>query len=178
MPLCTPEQLRDMMRSVPEFPVPGILFRDITPLLSDTAALRSLVVAMAKLAPQDYTHIASIEARGFILGGALAQHLGKGFVPVRKPGKLPADTISEEYGLEYGKGTLELHSDAVPPGSRIWVIDDLLATGGTLAAACKLVERIGGEIAGVSVLVELEGLNGWDVLPGYGHSSVFTMSAN
>ncbi len=166
------------MRSVPDFPVPGILFRDITPLLGDPASMRSMVARMAEHAPGDFSHIASIEARGFILASAHASLLHKGFVPVRKPGKLPSDTISESYGLEYGQGTLEIHRDAVEPGTRVWLIDDLLATGGTLAAACRLLERLDGEVAALTVLVELDGLDGWSALQGYPSSSVFTMPSS
>lgn len=165
------------MRSIPDFPIPGIMFRDITTLIGDPEALKSAVLQMASHAPADFSHVASIEARGFILGGALATHLGKAFVPVRKPGKLPASTLSREYGLEYGKGILEMHKDAVAPGSKVWVVDDLLATGGSIEAACKLVEEAGGVIAGLTVMIELEGLNGWNGLSRYEHSSLFTMEA-
>ena len=172
-----PEQLRERMRSVPDFPIPGILFRDITTVVGDSHALRSAVSLMANLAPSNFSHIAAIEARGFILGSALAVQMNKGFVPIRKQGKLPAETISLEYGLEYGKGMLEIHKDAVEDGTKVWVVDDLIATGGSLEAACKLIEGVGGKVAGVTVMVELDGLDGWKPLSAYEHGSVFHMDA-
>ena len=170
-------QLRSMMRSVPDFPVKGITFRDITPVLADADALASAVGLMAEMVPGDVTHVAGVEARGFVFGAALATRLGKGFVPVRKKGKLPAATVSEEYGLEYGKGVLEVHADAISPGDRVWLTDDLLATGGTLEAAARLIEGIGGVVAGITVMVELTGLDGWSRLGGYPHASLFRMEA-
>lgn len=171
------EQLRGLMRSVPDFPVQGITFRDITTLIGDPEGLGSVVSLMAEMAPADYSHIASVEARGFIIGGALADRLGKAFVPVRKKGKLPAETVAREYDLEYGKGVLEIHRDAVGKGDRVWVVDDLLATGGSLAAACALIENIGGVVAGIGVMIELEGLDGWSALPGHEGRSLFKMDA-
>ena len=176
-PQLDPGQLRDRMRSVPDFPIPGITFRDITTIIGDPVALKSAVLLMAGLAPENFTHVASIEARGFIIGSALAVHCGKAFVPVRKQGKLPAETVSREYGLEYGKGVLEIHKDALDAGSRVWVVDDLLATGGSLEAACMLVEEVGGTVAAISVMIELEGLDGWASLSKYEHDSLFSMEA-
>jgi adenine phosphoribosyltransferase len=153
------ELLKPHIRDIPDFPIPGILFRDITTLLGNGAIFRTTIDAMAK----PYSNIAKvviIESRGFILGTPIAYNLGAGVVPVRKPGKLPYETLSETYALEYGTNELQIHSDAILPGERILIVDDLLATGGTVAATIKLVQRLGGEIVGVSVLAELTGLNG------------------
>ncbi len=174
----TPDQLRDMVHSVPDFPKLGVMFRDIMPLFADARALASMIKHMAKLAPQEFDCIAGIEARGFLLGVALAMELGKSFVPLRKPGKLPAGKLSESYGLEYGQSTLEVHKEALRnSGSRVWIVDDLLATGGTLEAACKLVEGIGGTVVGITVLIELTGLDGWKALGDYPHGALFEMDA-
>lgn len=151
--------LKPHIRTVPNFPVPGIMFRDITTLLADGDLFRSAVDAMA--AP--YTNIDKvvvIESRGFILGTPIAYVLGAGVVPVRKPGKLPAATLSESYALEYGTNELQIHTDAIEPGERVLIVDDLLATGGTLDATIKLVERLEGDIAGITVLAELTALSG------------------
>ncbi|MFC4729660.1 adenine phosphoribosyltransferase [Coralloluteibacterium thermophilus] len=150
-----------LLRDVPDFPRPGIRFCDISPLLADAAGLRAAVeslVAPWRPAPPDL--VAGIESRGFILGAAAATLLGCGFVPVRKPGKLPAEVLHETYALEYGSDRLEVHADAARPGQRVLLVDDVLATGGTLAAARRLVERLGATLAGAAVLVELEGLGG------------------
>ena len=146
----------DLIRDVPDFPLPGILFKDITPVLADAGAFADAVHAMA--APWRETSldaVVGVEARGFILGAALARELQVGFVPVRKPGKLPAHTLSLDYGLEYGRDRLEIHADAMPAGARVLVVDDVLATGGTLKAAVQLVEQQGGVVVGTGVLVEL-----------------------
>lgn len=146
----------DLLRDIPDFPQPGILFKDITPVLADGGAFAEAVAAMA--APWRDIRldaVVGVEARGFILGAALARELGVGFVPVRKPGKLPAHTLSLDYGLEYGRDRLEIHADALPAGARVIVIDDVLATGGTLKAAVQLVERQGALVVGTGVLVEL-----------------------
>ncbi len=155
------EGLRSLIREIPDFPREGIAFKDITPLLADAAALRAAVAGLAELArPLAVDCIIAAEARGFLLGPALAGELEAGFVLARKPGKLPYETISAEYLLEYGSGTLEIHSDAVAAGRRVLIHDDLLATGGTAAALCELVEQLGGEVVGCNFLVELAFLDG------------------
>jgi adenine phosphoribosyltransferase len=153
--------LRHYVRAIPDFPREGILFRDITPLLLDAAALDAAVVALAELVdgpPVDF--VVAAEARGFILGAALAREIGAGFVPARKPGKLPAETVSAEYTLEYGLDALEVHADALAHGARVLLHDDLLATGGTAGALCELVSGLGAEIVGAAFLVELRALGG------------------
>lgn len=146
----------DLLRDIPDFPQPGILFKDITPVLADAGAFAEAVAAMA--APWRGIRldaVVGVEARGFILGAALARELDVGFVPVRKPGKLPAQTLSLDYGLEYGRDRLEIHADAISVGARVIVVDDVLATGGTLKAAVQLAERQGALVVGNGVLVEL-----------------------
>jgi adenine phosphoribosyltransferase len=159
---CSPPlDLRQYVRAIPDFPREGILFRDITPLLLDAAALDAAVAALAELVdgtPVDF--VVAAEARGFILGAALARELGAGFVPARKPGKLPAETVSAEYTLEYGLDALEVHADALAHGARVLLHDDLLATGGTAGALCELVSGLGAEIVGSTFLVELSSLGG------------------
>jgi adenine phosphoribosyltransferase len=153
--------LRAFIRDIPDFPRPGIVFRDISPLLLDARALDGVVSALAALAaPLTIDFVVAPEARGFILGGALARQLGAGFVPARRPGKLPHQTISAEYALEYGVNALEVHADALAGGSRVLVHDDLLATGGTAAALCELVEELGGQVAACAFLIELSFLGG------------------
>jgi len=153
--------LRAFIRDIPDFPRPGIVFRDITPLLLDAAALDAAVSGLAaRVTPTDVDYIVAAEARGFILGAALARQLGAGFVPARKPGKLPAETVSAEYALEYGLDALEVHADALAHGARVLVHDDLLATGGTAGALCDLVAGLGAEIVGCAFLVELCFLEG------------------
>jgi adenine phosphoribosyltransferase len=162
------ELLRARIRDIPDFPKPGIVFRDITPLLLDAEALRVAVQKLAEWArPREVDYVVAAEARGFILGAALARELGVGFIPARKPGKLPHATVSAEYILEYGVDALEVHSDALAHGERVLIHDDLLATGGTARALCDLVEGLGGEIAGLGFLVELGFLEGRDRLAGY-----------
>jgi adenine phosphoribosyltransferase len=154
-------RLRGLIREIPDFPKPGISFKDITPLLADPDALADAVRMLADYArPLGVDCVVAAEARGFLLGPALAVELGAGFVLARKPGKLPYETVSAEYLLEYGSGQLELHTDAVHSGKRVLVHDDLLATGGTAEALCELVEQLGGEIVGCGFLVELAFLNG------------------
>jgi adenine phosphoribosyltransferase len=160
------EALRAKVRDVADFPQPGILFRDITPLLADPSSFRAVVDAMA--APfAGVSAVVAIESRGFILGAPVAYTLGAGLVPVRKVGRLPAATLREEYALEYGTNTVEVHSDALRPGERVLIVDDLLATGGTVRAAVNLVERLGAEVVGITVLAELAFLNGRQLLQGY-----------
>ena len=153
--------LRALIRDIPDFPKPGILFKDITPLMADPDALAQVVRGLADYArPLEVECVLAAEARGFLLGPALALALGTGFALARKPGKLPHETVSAEYQLEYGLDRLELHSDAIRPGARVLVHDDLLATGGTARALCELVEKAGAEVAGCSFLVELQTLGG------------------
>jgi len=160
-PSASRHELASKIRSVPGFPKPGIVFRDITTLLKDP---HSLAMAADLLASQyqgeSLQKVVCVESRGFILGALLADRLGCGFVPIRKHGKLPAPTLAEEYALEYGKDSIEIHQDAIEAGDRVLIHDDLLATGGTAAAACRLVERLGGKIAGLAFLIELSFLNG------------------
>ena len=154
-------RLRALIREIPDFPRPGIAFKDITPLLADPRALAESVRGLAARArPLRVDCVVAAEARGFLLGPALALELDAGFVLARKPGKLPYETVSSEYLLEYGAGELELHTDAVRDGTRVLVHDDLLATGGTAAALCELVEQLGGEVVGCGFLIELTFLNG------------------
>ncbi|MFM8954119.1 MAG: adenine phosphoribosyltransferase [Planctomycetaceae bacterium] len=149
------------IRPIPDFPKPGILFRDITPLLADAAAFAEAIVRMAEpWRGAGLDAIAAVEARGFLFAGPLALSLDVGVIPVRKPGKLPADTITHEYDLEYGRDRLEMHAGVLRPGSRVLVVDDVLATGGTAAACMRLVERAGGIVAGAVFLVEIEPLGG------------------
>jgi adenine phosphoribosyltransferase len=162
-----PADLRSLIRDIPDFPKPGINFKDITPLMADAAALAEAVTLLAAYArPLQVDCVVAAEARGFLLGPALALELGAGFALARKPGKLPYETVSAEYLLEYGAGTLELHTDAVASGKRVLVHDDLLATGGTAAALCELVEQLGGEVVGCGFLIELGFLDGRERLGG------------
>jgi adenine phosphoribosyltransferase len=154
-------QLRALVRDIPDFPTPGIVFKDITPLLLDPAALDLAVSALAEqAAPLSVDYVVAAEARGFILGAALARELQAGFVPARRPGKLPHRTVSAQYSLEYGINALEVHADALSGGARVLVHDDLLATGGTARALCELVEGLGGEVVGCVFLIELSFLDG------------------
>ena len=160
--------LKRYIRDIPDFPKPGILFRDITPLLKEPVAFRQAVDALAhRYGPQDVDVVIGIESRGFLLAAPLAYRLGKMLVPVRKVGKLPFETHRVAYALEYGSDAVEVHTDAISNGQRVLVVDDLLATGGTMAAAARLVERAGGEVAGLAVLVELTELSGRKRLRGY-----------
>jgi adenine phosphoribosyltransferase len=156
-----------LIRDIPDFPKPGILFKDITPILGDADAFAEAVDALTDRARRFAPDlVVGIESRGFLFGTPMALALGVGFAPVRKLGKLPYETIAEEYALEYGTNTVEMHRDAVRPGQRVVIVDDLLATGGTAAAAAALVERLGGTVAGYTFLVELGFLRGRDRLPG------------
>lgn len=161
------ETLRKFIRDVPDFPQPGIVFKDITPLLADKATFKLVVDTVCSRwvqSPPDL--VAAIEARGFIPGGAVARALGAGFVPIRKPGKLPWKTVSQDYQLEYGTDQLQVHEDAVKPGQTVLIVDDVLATGGTAAAAVELIRKLGGVVLGVHVLIELSFLEGRRKLPG------------
>jgi adenine phosphoribosyltransferase len=169
------DRLRSLVRDVPDFPKPGILFKDITPLLADAEALRDATSRMA--APYREARIdrvVGIESRGFILGAVVARELGVGFIPVRKPNKLPASKTSIEYALEYGTDTLEVHDDACDRAARVLVVDDVLATGGTARVTCELMERIGAQVVGLSFLVVLEFLKGRERLPGRRIETVLT----
>ena len=154
-------KLTDYIRSIPDFPKPGILFRDITPLLASPAALGRTVAELAEhFRDAKIDVIAAAEARGFLFAAPLALELQAALVPIRKPGKLPYETLSLTYDLEYGTDTLEIHTDAIPPGANVLVVDDLLATGGTIEACCRMVEQAGGIVAGCAFVIELVGLNG------------------
>ncbi len=161
-------RLEDYIQDIPDFPKPGIVFKDITPLFLDPEALRFTVDLLAEMAREwEVDYVVSAEARGFVLGAAVAVAAGAGFVLARKPGKLPRDVSSVEYALEYGVDALEVHSDAIRDGSRVMVHDDLLATGGTAGALCGLVEQAGGVVAGCAFVIELAFLNGREQLGGY-----------
>lgn len=156
-----------MIREIPDFPQAGILFRDITPLLGDPQGFHAAVdLFVDRFRDARVDHVVGVEARGYMFAAPLAYALGAGFVPVRKPGKLPSTKYTEEYTLEYGTNSLEIHDDALIPGKRVVVVDDLLATGGTIAATLRLLERMGAEIVGVAVLIELRALGGRAALPG------------
>lgn len=162
------DELKKLIREVPDFPKPGILFYDITTVLKDKSGFRRIIEALTEqIRPYGADAVLGIEARGFIFAPALAYNLGAGFVPVRKPKKLPAATERISYELEYGVDTLEIHKDAVKPGARIVIADDLLATGGTSLATVRLAEKLGGNVVAVSFVIELEALKGRDRLSGY-----------
>ncbi|HEV3086836.1 MAG TPA: adenine phosphoribosyltransferase [Candidatus Elarobacter sp.] len=160
-------QIESLIRAIPDFPIPGILFRDITPLLADRAGFKATIdLFVQQYKDANVEAVVGIEARGYMLGAPVAYALGAGFVPVRKPGKLPGEKYSEEYALEYGTNTLEIHADAVGHGHRVLVVDDLLATGGTIAATLRLLEKLGANVVGTAVLIELEALKGRAALSG------------
>jgi adenine phosphoribosyltransferase len=160
--------LARLVRSIPDFPIKGILFRDITTLIRDGEALQETIDTMVEhYIDTDIDAIVGIEARGWIFGAPLAYELGAGFVPVRKPSKLPAEKVSVSYSLEYGTNTLEMHKDAIAPGTKVLIVDDLLATGGSARAACQLIEKLGGQVVGLAFLIELVDLHGRDKLKGY-----------
>jgi adenine phosphoribosyltransferase len=160
--------LRKSIRDIPDFPKPGVTFKDITPLLADPVAFSTAVDAIVvSFGRGTIDKVVGIEARGFIIAAPVAYHFGAGFVPLRKPGKLPYETVSEPYELEYGTEALELHTDAFGPGDRVLIVDDVLATGGTARAACNLVEQAGGKVAGLAFVIELEFLNGREKLSNY-----------
>jgi adenine phosphoribosyltransferase len=161
------DRVRQSLRAIPDYPKPGILFQDITPVLRDGPLLRDVVAEMCRpFRDSSVTHVLGIEARGFILGGAVAAALGAGFVPARKPGKLPWERVTESYDLEYGTDSLEAHRDAWPQGSRVLVVDDVLATGGTARAAGQLARGLGAELVGWSFLLEIGALRGHERLQG------------
>ncbi len=164
-------ELKSLVRTIPDYPKQGIMFRDITTLLQDAEGLERAVRELAKpYITSRIAKIAGIEARGFILGGAMAVELGAGFVPIRKKGKLPFEVVGHDYELEYGSDRVEMHVDAIKPGERVLVVDDLVATGGTAEAACRLVEAVGGTVAGVCFLVDLPDLGGRKRIEALGHT--------
>jgi adenine phosphoribosyltransferase len=161
-------KLKQSIRDIPDYPKPGIIFKDITTLLKDPALFsQSIDLLYQRVRHISIDMVAAVESRGFIFGAVLAQRLQAGFIPVRKPGKLPAEVISEEYALEYGTDRLEMHKDALSAGNSVLIVDDLLATGGTARAACKLVERSGANVAALLFLIELDFLNGRQLLENY-----------
>lgn len=167
------KKIEEYVRSIPDFPEPGIIFRDVTSILQDPDGLKlSIDLIQEKLEGLDFDVVAGTESRGFIFGVPVAYNLNKAFVPVRKKGKLPCETVSREYDLEYGTAAIEIHKDAIKPGQKVVVIDDLIATGGTIEAAIKLIEELGGEVIKVVFLMELAGLKGREKLQGYDVESV------
>ena len=169
------KELKDYVVSIPDFPEPGIIFRDITSILQDAEGLHMAIDQLQEaLKGVEFDVIAGTESRGFIFGMPLAYNLGKPFVPVRKKGKLPRETIEETYDLEYGTATIEIHKDAVKPGQKVVLVDDLIATGGTIKAAAKLIERLGGEVVKMVFVMELAGLEGRKLLEGYDVFSAMT----
>ncbi len=163
------KELKDYVRTIPDYPQPGIMFRDVTSVLQDADGLHAAIDAMQELvgSPDDVDVIVGTESRGFIFGMPIAYNLHKPFVLVRKAGKLPCETISREYDLEYGTATVEMHKDSIKPGQRVAIVDDLIATGGTIEAAIKMVEELGGKVVRVVFLMELAGLKGREKLAGY-----------
>lgn len=173
------DRIAKAIRSIPDFPKQGIVFKDITPVLRDPELFAATVRMMAtNYKGRQVDAIAAVDARGFIVGGALAYELGVGFVPIRKAGKLPWDTVSAEYALEYGSNTVEMHADGVKEGENVVLVDDLLATGGTAGAAASLIEKLGGRIVGIEFMIELTFLNGRKVLNGYPVNSIIKVNAN
>lgn len=161
-------QIQDYIRSIENYPIEGVTFRDITPILQNGPVFQETIKEMANLVKDlDFDKVAGVEARGFIVGAPLATLLGKGFIPIRKPGKLPYEKVAQEYDLEYGSDSIEIHTDSVKKGERILLVDDLLATGGTSKAACKLIERLGGQLVSCLFLIELEDLPGRKALEEY-----------
>lgn len=167
------KKIEEYVRSIPDFPEPGIVFRDVTSILQDPEGLHlSIDLIQEKLEGIDFDVVAGTESRGFIFGVPVAYNLHKAFVPVRKKGKLPCETVTQEYDLEYGTAAIEIHRDSIKPGQKVVIIDDLIATGGTVEAAIRLIEGLGGEVVKVVFLMELEGLNGRRKLSGYDVDSV------
>lgn len=170
------DRLRAVIRTVRDFPTAGVVFRDITPLLADGSAFRTAVDGLVETFKGERIDVvAGVESRGFVFGGAVAYVLGAGFVPVRKQGRLPRRTLSVAYQLEYGEAVLEIHADAIEPGQHVLIVDDVLATGGTAAATIRLVEQLGGMVAGIAFLVELAELGGAARLHGHPHTSLITL---
>ena len=164
----TADRLRDRIRDVPDFPKEGIVFKDITPLLADPVAFSSVIdETVVHFGRGQVDKVVGMEARGFIIAAPVAYHFGAGFVPVRKAGKLPHEVEAEEYALEYGSATLEIHKDAIRPGERVLIVDDVLATGGTAKATANLIERLGGKVVGIACLIELSFLNGRKTISDY-----------
>lgn len=169
------KELKDYVISIPDFPEPGIIFRDITGILQSAEGLHMAIDQLQKeLDGVEFDLIAGAEARGFIFGMPLAYNLGKPFIPVRKKGKLPRETVQQTYDLEYGTATIEIHKDAIKPGQKVVLVDDLIATGGTIKAAANLIESLGGEVVKILFVMELAGLNGRKVLEGYDVSAAIT----
>jgi adenine phosphoribosyltransferase len=167
------ENIKKTIRTIPHFPMKGIMFRDITTLLKDANAFKETIDALVeRYRYQSFDVVAGIESRGFIIAGVIAYLLGKGFIPIRKPGKLPAETYRVDYELEYGNDAIEMHKDSVNQGSRVLIVDDLLATGGTMKAACEIVEKAGGIVVECAFIVDLPDLKGRDKLKDY---QVFTL---
>ena len=169
------KKMEEYIRCIPDFPEPGIMFRDVTSVLQDAEGLKLAIDSMIKILDGvDFDVVAGTESRGFIFGVPVAYAMGKAFVPVRKKGKLPCETVSEKYALEYGFAEIEMHKDSIKPGQKVVLIDDLIATGGTIEAAIKLVERLGGEVVKIVCLMELAGLEGRRNLEGYDFEAVVT----
>ena len=169
------KKMEEYIRCIPDFPEPGIMFRDVTSVLQDAEGLKLALASMIKILDGvDFDVVAGTESRGFIFGVPVAYAMGKAFVPVRKKGKLPCETVSEKYALEYGFAEIEMHKDSIKPGQKVVLIDDLIATGGTIEAAIKLVERLGGEVVKIVCLMELAGLEGRRKLEGYDFEAVVT----
>lgn len=171
----TKEQLAGLIRDVPDFPAPGVLFKDITPLIASPGGLAKAVEALVRLSPSEVDTVLGVEARGFVFASPVALSLGAGFVPVRKPGKLPAEIIEAKYDLEYGSESLAIHADALAPGDRVLLVDDVLATGGTIGAAADLIRSTGAELVGVTVLIELNHLGGRQRLAEQGITDVVSV---
>lgn len=169
------KKMEEYIRCIPDFPEPGIMFRDVTSVLQDAEGLKLAIDSMIKILDGvDFDVVAGTESRGFIFGVPVAYAMGKAFIPVRKKGKLPCETVSEKYALEYGFAEIEMHKDSIKPGQKVVLIDDLIATGGTIEAAIKLVERLGGEVVKIVCLMELAGLEGRRKLEGYDFEAVVT----
>lgn len=173
------KKVEDYVRSIPDFPEPGIIFRDVTTILQDADGLRLAVDGLVEMLKDvEYDVVAGPESRGFIFGVPVAYAEHKGFVPIRKPGKLPCETISEKYDLEYGSAEIEIHKDAIKPGQKVVIVDDLIATGGTTEAMIKLIERLGGEVVKICFVMELEGLKGREKLKDYPVESIIIYEGN
>jgi adenine phosphoribosyltransferase len=169
------DAIERLSRVIPDFPRAGVIFRDLTPVFADGAALRTVTDSLIEPFAGTFDAIAGVEARGFVLAASAAYASGQGIAMIRKPGKLPRAVLSQDYDLEYGSTTLQLHPDELPPGARVLLIDDVLATGGTLAASCSLIERAGWSIAGIAVALEIAALHGRTKLPGRSLHSLFTI---